>query len=294
MSEMDDSYYELPTDPLDPRTPSGRRRTLITAGGLAAVVVASAVATGTVVHGLDSGSTTTAAARSTTTATSSAVSTSSLTSVLAKVEPSVVDINTTIVETAMGGQTEEGEGAGTGIIINSDGEILTNNHVIAGATKITVTLSDGSTHTATVVNANSTEDLAVIKISGVSGLTAATFANSSTVAVGDSVLAIGNAEGYGGTPTVTEGIISATSRSLTDSSEITGESESLTGLLQTDAALNPGNSGGPLVDSAGDVIGIDVAIATGTTDEPAQDIGFAITSNTVESYLASINVAVSS
>jgi S1-C subfamily serine protease len=205
--------------------------------------------------------------------------------VLAKIEPSVVDINTTIEASGFGGQTEE-EGAGTGVIINTDGEILTNNHVIADATKITVTLSDGSTHTATVVNANSSKDLAVIKISGVTGLTAATFASSTTVAVGDSVLAIGNAEGYGGTPTVTEGIISATNRSLADTSE------SLTGLLQTDAALNPGNSGGPLVDSAGNVIGIDVAIATGSTDEPAQNIGFAITSSTVESYLASIDATV--
>jgi S1-C subfamily serine protease len=284
MISMDDSYFDLPANPEDlANSRPGRRRTLVTAAGLAAVVVASAAVTGTVVHGLDGGTTATAssttAGSSTTTAAASA---SSVKSVIAKVEPSVVDINTTIETTGFGGQTEE-EGAGTGVIINSDGEILTNNHVIADATKITVTLSDGSTHTATVVNANSTEDLAVIKISGVTGLKAATFANSSTVAVGDSVLAIGNAEGYGGTPTVTEGIISATGRSLADTSE------SLTGLIQTDAALNPGNSGGPLVDSAGDVIGIDVAIATGSTDEPAQDIGFAITSNTVESYLASIN-----
>jgi S1-C subfamily serine protease len=283
MIQMDDSYFDIPTDTATSEgARSGRRRTFMTAGGLAAVVVASAVATGTVVHGLDGGTTNTAVG---TTATTSAVAASSVKTVLAKIEPSVVDINTTIEASGFGGQTEE-EGAGTGVIINTDGEILTNNHVIADATKITVTLSDGSTHTATVVNANSSKDLAVIKISGVTGLTAATFASSTTVAVGDSVLAIGNAEGYGGTPTVTEGIISATNRSLADTSE------SLTGLLQTDAALNPGNSGGPLVDSAGNVIGIDVAIATGSTDEPAQNIGFAITSSTVESYLASIDATV--
>jgi S1-C subfamily serine protease len=280
---MDNSYFETPigSTSLPTRIPC-RRKTFVAAGRLAAVVLASAAITGTVVHGLDEDTTSSAVASST--STTKATSTSSVSSVLATIEPSVVDINTTIVAAGFGGTAEEEE-AGTGVIINTDGEILTNNHVIADATKITVTLTDGSTHTATVINANSSKDLAVIKISGVTDLTAATFANSTTVAVGDSVLAIGNAEGYGGSPTVTEGIISATGRSLTDNSA------SLTGLIQTDAALNPGNSGGPLVNSTGDVIGIDVAIATGTTDEPAQDIGFAITSNSVESYLASITMA---
>jgi S1-C subfamily serine protease len=255
-----------------------RRLTKLAAGGLAAVVVVSAATTGAVVHSLDKS---TPSSSSTTTATA-AVATSSVSSALAKVEPSVVEIDTVIEASGFGGESEEEDGAGTGVIINTDGEILTNNHVIADATSITVTLSDGTKRSATVVNANSTKDLAVIKISGATGLVAATFANSTSVAVGDSVIAIGNAEGYGGSPTVTEGIISATNRSLS------GTSESLSGLLQTDAALNPGNSGGPLVDSAGDVVGIDVAIATGTTDEPAQNIGFAITSATVESYLAGL------
>jgi S1-C subfamily serine protease len=254
-----------------------RRRAILTAGGLAAVVAVSAATAGVVVHNVDTPKTSATSA----TATAPAVATSSVTSVLAKIEPSVVEINTVIEASGFGGESEEEDGAGTGVIINTDGEILTNNHVIADASTITVTLSDGTKRTAIVVNANSSKDLAVIKISGATGLVAATFANSASVAVGDSVIAIGNAEGYGGSPTVTEGIISATNRSLDGT-------ESLSGLLQTDAALNPGNSGGPLVDSAGDVIGVDVAIATGTTDEPAQNIGFAITSATVESYLAGL------
>jgi S1-C subfamily serine protease len=254
-----------------------RRRRMLTAGALAVVVAVSAAATGVVVHTIDTPTSSTATA-----AAAPAVTASSVTSVLAKVEPSVVEINTVIETSGFGGESGEEDAAGTGVIINTDGEILTNNHVIADATSITVTLSDGTKRTATVVNANSSKDLAVVKITGATGLVAATFASSASVAVGDSVLAIGNAEGYGGSPTVTEGIISATNRSLD------GTSESLTGLLQTDAALNPGNSGGPLVDSAGEVVGIDVAIATGTTDEPAQNIGFAITSATVESYLAGL------
>jgi putative serine protease PepD len=126
---------------------------------------------------------------------------------------------------------------------------------------------------------DTSQALAVIKVSGVSGLTAATFADSDTVEVGDSVIAVGNALGYGGAPTVTEGIISAKGRSLQDSAA------NMTGLLQTDAAINPGNSGGPLVDAKGDVVGINVAVATGSPGEPAQNIGFAIPSNTVEKAL---------
>jgi putative serine protease PepD len=182
--------------------------------------------------------------------------------------------------------TQQGTGAGTGIVISSDGYVVTNAHVVNGATSITVALPGHGTHSATLVGLDPTKDLAVIKISGVSGLTAATFANSSAVQTGDSVLAVGNAEGYGGTPTVTEGIVSALNRSLASASDSTSANgSSLSGLIQTDAAINPGNSGGPLVDTAGHVIGINTAVATGTTSNPVQGIGFAIPSNTVVSAL---------
>jgi putative serine protease PepD len=214
---------------------------------------------------------------------------------LAKIEPSVVIINDTVTTSGNGRGGFggfggfEADGAGTGIIISSDGYVVTNAHVVNGASNIKVTLpANGGTHDATIVGMDTTKDLAVIKISGVSGLTAATFANSDTVQVGDSVIAVGNALGYGGSPTVTEGIISAKGRSLQDSED------NLTGLLQTDAAINPGNSGGPLVDTNGDVVGINVAVATGTSSEPAQNIGFTIPSNTVVQAIPDLKAGKSS
>jgi S1-C subfamily serine protease len=278
-----------------------------------AAVVISAAASGTVVHLVDdhSGNSGSATAATTTAAGSATSGTTTQTSsgstlppaaqvasdvktALAKIEPSVVLINDTITSTASGrgggggggfggfGGFQE-SGAGTGIIITATGEVVTNAHVVNGATDIKVTLPGSTaTHTATIVGINASEDLAVIQIAGVSGLTPATFANSDTAAVGDNVLAVGNALGYGGAPTVTEGILSAKGRSLT------GSSDNLSNLLQTDAAINPGNSGGPLVDSTGNVIGINVAVASGSATEPAQNIGFAIASNTVVSALPAL------
>ena len=264
-----------------------------------AAVVLSAAASGTVVHIVDdhSGHATSTAAASTPAATTPVASSlpqaasvaADVKTALARIEPSVVLINDTITASANGrggfggfGGFQE-SGAGTGIIISADGEIVTNAHVVNGATAITVTLpNNGGTHPASIVGIDTTQDLAVIKISGVSNLKPATFANSDTAEVGDSVLAVGNALGYGGAPTVTEGILSAKGRTLT------GTDDNLSNLLQTDAAINPGNSGGPLVDTTGQVIGINVAVASGTTSEPAQNIGFSIPSNTVVNDLPSL------
>jgi S1-C subfamily serine protease len=262
-----------------------------------AAVVISAAASGTVVHVVDdhSGRGSATAAASTAAVSSlpqAAQVTSDVKTALARIEPSVVLINDTITSTGAGGQGGFGgggfggfqeSGAGTGIVITADGEIVTNAHVVNGATAITVTLpNNGGTHPASIVGIDTTQDLAVIKISGVTNLKPATFANSDTAEVGDSVLAVGNALGYGGAPTVTEGILSAKGRTLT------GTDDNLSGLLQTDAAINPGNSGGPLVDTTGQVIGINVAVASGTTTEPAQNIGFTIPSNTVVNDLPSL------
>ncbi len=277
------------------------RRGVRTAAALVvAAVVISAAASGTVVHIVDdhSGRGSVNAATATTPAVSSLpqatqVVTADVKTALARIEPSVVLINDTITSSGANGRGGFGgpggfggfqeSGAGTGIIITADGEIVTNAHVVNGATAITVTLpNNGGTHPASIVGIDTTQDLAVIKISGVSNLKPATFANSDTAAVGDSVLAVGNALGYGGAPTVTEGILSAKGRTLT------GTDNNLSNLLQTDAAINPGNSGGPLVDSTGQVIGINVAVASGTTSEPAQNIGFSIPSNTVVNALPSL------
>ncbi|HZD02665.1 MAG TPA: trypsin-like peptidase domain-containing protein [Actinomycetes bacterium] len=206
-----------------------------------------------------------------------AATTSQLRAALAKISPSVVDITT--VGGGEGGFFGGGRsGAGTGIITRSDGEVVTNAHVVAGATSIRVQIPGHSgTVTARVVGSDASVDLAVLHLQGVSGLPAATFAATSTVHVGDPVLAVGNAEGYGGAPTVTEGIVSAMNRDL-PAEQGTG---ALHGLLQTDAAINPGNSGGALVDTAGRVIGITNMVAGGSRGQPAQNIGFAIPTDTV-------------
>jgi S1-C subfamily serine protease len=198
---------------------------------------------------------------------------------LAQISPSVVliksDVTTQSGNGFFGGGTAQGTSAGTGIIVSTSGEIVTNAHVVAGATDTKVTIPGKGDYSATILGSDTTADLAVLQIQGVSGLTAATFAANSTVHVGDSVIAVGNAEGYGGTPSVSEGIVSALGRSISD------DTASLTGLIQTDAAINPGNSGGPLVDTDGRVIGITTAVERGTPSDPAQNIGFAIPSDTV-------------
>jgi S1-C subfamily serine protease len=174
--------------------------------------------------------------------------------ILAKVEPSVVDIVAS---------NRRASGEGTGIIISSDGYVLTNAHVVDGASKVSVALAGTSrARSATVVGADEAHDVALLKIDDASGLPAAELGRSSDVKVGEDVVAIGNALGLRGDPTVTRGIVSALNRTV----------ENLTGMIQTDAAINPGNSGGPLVNSAGQVIGINTAVAA----DGAQNIGFAI------------------
>ncbi|HEV7653518.1 MAG TPA: trypsin-like peptidase domain-containing protein [Mycobacteriales bacterium] len=162
------------------------------------------------------------------------------------------------------------EAAGTGIVLTSNGEILTNNHVVDEATKITVTVvSTGRSYTATVVGTDATDDVAVLQLSGASGLTTATL-STDTAAVGDAVTAVGNAGGTGGTPTAAEGSITALNQSITASDETGTDSEQLTGLIQVDAAVQAGDSGGPLY-SDGAVIGIDTAASSS-----GQTVGFAI------------------
>jgi putative serine protease PepD len=206
-----------------------------------------------------------------------AATTSDVRTALSKIEPAVVAINTTVGSDGPFGRG--GSGAGTGIVVSASGEVVTNAHVVANADSIRVQVPDhDGTVTARVVGSDAGADLALLRLEGISDLPVATFAATSTVHVGDPVLAVGNAEGYGGAPTVTEGIISALDRDLPADSDTSGR---LRGLLQTDAALNPGNSGGALVDSAGRVVGVTTAIAGGQRGTQAQNIGFAIPSDTV-------------
>lgn len=154
---------------------------------------------------------------------------------------------------------EGSEAAGTGIVLTSSGEIVTNNHVVDGSTSITVTVpSTGATYTASVVGTDATDDIAVLQLKGASGLAAATLDDDGGVAVGDGVTAVGNAGGTGSL-VAAEGTVTGTNASITTQAEGVVASESLTGLIETNADIEAGDSGGPLFDSEGEVVGIDTA-----------------------------------
>ena len=199
-----------------------------------------------------------------------------------KVSKSVVSIVTSTKTTNLFGQSLNSSAAGTGIIVTADGYILTNKHVINGANKVTVILDDGTTYEdVEVVATDPLNDVAFLKIKNVSNLPVATLGNSKTINVGQQVIAIGNALGeYQNT--VTSGIISGTGRSVT-ASDGSYNTETLTDMIQTDAAINSGNSGGPLVNAAGEVIGINTA-----TSASAENMGFAIPISSVKGMLAQL------
>jgi len=177
--------------------------------------------------------------------------------IASRVDPAIVDVTSTL-------GYQHATAKGTGIVLTANGEILTNNHVINGATSISVTdVGNGKTYKATVVGYNESHDIAVLQLSGASGLTTATTGDSSTVQVGDKVVALGNAGGVGGTPIVAEGAVTALNQSITASDEGSGTSEQLSGLIETNADIQAGDSGGPLVNSHGQVIGIDTAASSG-------------------------------
>ncbi|PIM74208.1 serine protease [Streptomyces sp. JV178] len=225
--------------------------------------------------------------------------------VASAVSPSIVEINAS---------SNGGESTGSGVIITSNGEIITNNHVVSGASRITVTTHSGKTYRAEVVGTDSKKDLALIKLRDASGLKAATLGNSNGVKVGDQVVAIGSPEGLTGT--VTSGIVSALDRDVTVSTDEgqqqqqqqgggggwpfefggqefngdTGSSTTTYKALQTDASLNPGNSGGALIDMNGNIIGINSAMysASSSGDAGSAGLGFAIPINTVKSDLSTL------
>lgn len=191
--------------------------------------------------------------------------------VLGAVRPGVVSINVegaTVDET---GQIRQGQGAGSGMVIESGGLVLTNAHVIDGATSISVTLADGTRRPADLVGSLPQEDVALVQIRDGGTFDVVELGRSSDLIVGDQVVAVGNALNLGESPTVTTGIVSATGRTVGAENGVT-----LDQLLQTDAAINPGNSGGPLVDASGKVVGVNTAIAGG-----AENIGFALSIDAV-------------
>jgi putative serine protease PepD len=249
-----------PLPPAPPKPPPRVRRGTVTVVAAATLLAGALGGTvGALVSGHDS--TANAAASTSASATPLSANTpSDLTSVINKIMPSVVQVNV-----SSGSQ----QGIGSGVILSQDGRILTNNHVVSGADQITVKLSDGRTVDATVLRTDPSSDLALIQANGVSGLTAASLGNSDSVKVGDSVIAIGSPGGLQGT--VTTGIVSALNREVTVAAEEqrqspfpfsrNGNGNSVTyHAIQTDASINQGNSGGPLFNSAGQVIGINSAI----------------------------------
>jgi S1-C subfamily serine protease len=201
-------------------------------------------------------------------ATASPTAQEPIVSAAAHVSPAVVTITSTI-NVGTGRRAATGTGVGSGVIYAADGYILTNAHVVEGATSVSVALSDGREFDGTVVQADTAADLAVVKVTA-TGLPTATIGSSSNLEIGEAVLAIGSPLGTY-TESVTSGILSGMGRSITVTDDQTGRLHDLTNMLQTDAAINPGNSGGPLVDLAGQVIGINTATAGN-----AEGLGFAI------------------
>ena len=261
--DLDDDHLEgFFAPPKVSRAPMSTTKTVV----LAALV--GALAAGAVGGGIALAARTTTATRKATAsqATGQALD---IQAILIKAEPAVVAIKTNF-------------GSGSGVIVSSDGLIVTNNHVISGATSIVVTENDGTEHRAALVGSVPNDDVAVIRIDGATNLRPIEMGSSDLARVGDDVVAIGNALALAGSPTVTRGIVSAKERSIDDKAN----NIHLDHLLQTDAAINPGNSGGALLNAAGQLIGINVAVAG-----QAQNIGFALSVDSIKVVINDIKAA---
>ncbi|MET7616899.1 trypsin-like peptidase domain-containing protein [Streptomyces sp. NPDC005408] len=287
-------------EPTPPRARAKRPVALIAAVAIAAAVIGGG-ASALVQQLTDNGNSGSGSGVTGTTVAQSSKGT--VAGVAQAVSPSIVEINAT---------SNAGQSTGSGVIITADGEVITNNHVVAGADSVKVRLSNGKTYTAKVVGTDPDKDLALIKLEGASGLKAAALGGSGKVRVGDEVVAIGSPEGLTGT--VTSGIVSALNRDVTVAKEQdqgqqqqqqgggwpfefggqqfngdTGSSKTTYKAIQTDASLNPGNSGGALINMNGQIIGINSAMyspssATSST-AGSVGLGFAIPIDTVKADL---------
>jgi putative serine protease PepD len=270
-------FPPLPPNVISHRGDGGRRLPRRVAGG--AAVLALIVGAGTTGGLLASryAETPTASAAATATGTAVVAKSDGLAAVAAKVSPSIVTV-------LLDGS--EGTSLGSGVVLSADGLIVTNNHVVASGGTASVRLADGRTVPAEVLATDPVHDLALVRATGVSALTPAIFGTNDSVEVGDTVLAFGAPLGLEGT--VTSGIVSALDR------EVSTGDEKLTGLLQTDAAINQGNSGGALVDTSGHIIGINVAIATASEQNTGSvGVGFAIPAGTVTSVVRQLEAGAS-
>ncbi len=192
-----------------------------------------------------------------------------ISAIAGKADPGLVDINTNL-------SYQDEQAAGTGMVLTSSGEVLTNNHVIDGATSISATdVGNGRTYKATVVGYDRTGDVAVIQLIGASGLQTVT-TDTGPVSVGQSIVGVGNAGGTGGTPSAAGGSVTATGQSITASDNSGGNTERLSGLIQINAGIQPGDSGGALVNTSSHVIGMDTAASTGTAYQVTTAQAYAI------------------
>ncbi|HYB17403.1 MAG TPA: trypsin-like peptidase domain-containing protein [Streptosporangiaceae bacterium] len=259
------------SEPPPPRRRNHKRWLVTTA----AVALAAGAAVGGLIGSMDH------TVLGTTTAVSRTVLSTS--QIASRVDPALVDVVSTDGD-------QQAESAGTGIVLSSNGLILTNNHVINGATAIKVTdIGNGKTYTATVVGYDDSHDVAVLQLQGASGLTVASLGNSSSVQVGDNVVALGNAGGTGGTPSVATGTVTALNQSITASDELSGASEQLSGLIETNADIQPGDSGGSLVNVYGQVIGMDTAASSSSGSQGSSGSG----QTAEQAFAIPINSAVS-
>jgi putative serine protease PepD len=249
------------TPPQPPESPT-KRSGSARAGLVVVVAVASGVLGGIVGGKLATNTSSHVSLVTAAPAKAGTVGTTAVAKAADAIAPSVVTISS---------QSDSGESIGTGIIISADGEVLTNNHVVDGGTTIHVRLAgETEPRDAKVLAADAGNDMALVKITNVTGLTPATFADPASVAVGDPVVAVGYALDLDGGPSVTSGIVSALNRTLTN------DNGALNGLIQTDTAISSGNSGGPLINMSGQVIGINTAVARSDSSTAANNIGFAI------------------
>ncbi len=252
---------------------------LASAGTAAVVLTVAPTATPASATG-----TATSASTTSRTTIDSATTQNAIETVAANVSPAVV----TITSSSQGNQFDPFSipetGVGSGFIYSSDGRILTNNHVVEGATSLTVTLKDGTELPARVLVTDPTHDIAIVKVDR-TGLPTVALGDSNSLQVGQLLIAIGSPLGQF-TDSVTSGILSATGRSIDVSEQGSRQVKHLSDLLQTDAAINPGNSGGPLLDASGHVIGINTATASS-----AEGIGFAVPINAAKALVAQAQTA---
>jgi S1-C subfamily serine protease len=200
---------------------------------------------------------------------------------------SKLDVGVVDIDTKLG--FERARAAGTGMVISSSGQVLTNTHVIDGATTIKVTVvTTGRSYDAEVVGSDTVHDVALLQIEGAPNLDTVKLGDSSAVDEGDAVTAVGNAGGVGGIPTVSQGQVTALDQSITVSDENGSGASSLSGLIETDAALQPGDSGGPLYDSSGTVIGMNTAAEGGRRYQPAARSSYAIAIDDAEAIVQQI------